>query len=263
MDASVTTCQRREQTQHIMAMNFSKRQRRALGRNYRLHRNRLANSNLVGKWPQLGRWLEHFDLVAVDHGVFRLAYLNLHEIAPGVWRSAQPSPRDIRRLAKRGLRTVINLRGPRDCGSYRLEKQACETYGVRLINFQIGSRAVPKPHQIHEANALFASIEYPVLMHCKSGADRAGLMSALYLLLREGRPLDDAARQLSLRYGHFKQADTGMLDHFLESYRAQTADTSMAFLDWVDQRYQPKDVARSFKPEGVTNFLVNRLLRRE
>jgi protein tyrosine/serine phosphatase len=246
-----------------MATNFAKRQRRLVGRSYRRYRNRVVNTETISARPRLGRFFEHFDLVAVDHGIFRFAYLNLHEIAPGVWRSAQPGPRDIRRLAKRGLRTVVNLRGKRDCGSYRLEQQVCEKYGVRLVNFKMGSRAVPKPQQIHAAAALFEEIEYPVLIHCKSGADRAGLMAALYLLLREGRPLNEATRQLSLRYGHFKQADTGVLDHFFESYRRQTRAEPMEFMRWVDERYRPKQVAKEFKPGGVTNFLVNRLLKRE
>jgi protein tyrosine/serine phosphatase len=38
-----------------------------------------------------------------------------------------------------------------------------------------------------------------MLIHRKSGADRAGLMSALYLDLKEGVPMAQAKRQLSLR----------------------------------------------------------------
>lgn len=230
---------------------------------YRLYRNRFAGTAMVGKRPELGRFLDHFDLLAVDHGVFRFAYLNLHEVAPGVWRSAQPGPRDIRHLAKRGLKTVINLRGVRDCGSYRLEVQACERYGVNLINFKMGSRAAPKRKIVRRAASLFENIEYPVLIHCKSGADRAGIMSALYLLLHENRPLDEARRQLSLRYGHFKQADTGVLDYFFDCYKAETAGEPMEFMHWVRKRYTRRRVNRSFRAQGTTNFIVNRLLRRE
>jgi len=46
---------------------------------------------------------------------------------------------------------------------------------------------------------LFGTLEYPILMHCKSGADRVGLMSALYLHTRHGVPISEARRQLSLR----------------------------------------------------------------
>jgi len=246
-----------------MAVNFAKRQRRSLVTGYRRYRNQLVGSAFAAARPGLGRFLDYLDLMAVDHGIFRLAYLNLHSVAPGVWRSAQPGPRDIRRLRKRGLRTVINLRGPRDCGSYRLEKQACERYGIELIDFKLRSRGAPDPDVIREAVGLFQRINYPVLIHCKSGADRAGLMTALYLLVHEARPLDEATRQLGLRYGHFKQADTGILDHVFACYRADTAAEPIEFLRWVDERYSPDQVTKSFRATGFTNFVVNRLLKRE
>jgi protein tyrosine phosphatase (PTP) superfamily phosphohydrolase (DUF442 family) len=246
-----------------MAMNFAKRHRRSVVTVYRRYRNRVAGREGARVRPQFARFLEHFDLLVIDHGIFRRAYLNFHEVAPGVWRSAQPGPRDIRRLSKRGLRTVINLRGIRDCGSFRLEQQACEKYRIRLINFKMRSRGVPERQTIHDLAALFRNIEYPVLIHCKSGADRAGLMSALYLLVHEGRPLDEAIRQLSLRYGHFKQADTGVLDHFLECYRADAARAPMHFMTWAETHYDPVAVRASFKPRGAMNVLVNGLLKRE
>ena len=43
----------------------------------------------------------------------------------------------------------------------------------------------------------------PLLIHCKSGADRAGLVSALYQYALAGAPAAEADRQLSLAYGHF------------------------------------------------------------
>ena len=68
------------------------------------------------------------------------------------------------------------------------------------------------------AKDLFESIEYPALMHCKSGADRAGLMSVLYKLLREKVPFEQAVEQLSLKYLHVKHGKTGMLDAFFQAY---------------------------------------------
>lgn len=244
-------------------MKFAQRPRRALMSGYRTYRNRLTGVGAPGTRPRMERVMEKIDLFAVDHGIFRLAYLNLHEIAPGVWRSAQPGPRDIRKLAKRGIRTVVNLRGARDCGSYRLEQRSCARYGVDLINFKMRSRGVPRPDTIRAAAALFEQIRYPALFHCKSGADRAGIMAALYLLLHEGRHVEEAARQLSLRYGHFRQADTGVLDHFLEAYRVENARAPIGFQMWAEERYDPDAVTRGFKAGGITNFIVNRVLKRE
>jgi len=246
-----------------LAMKFARRQRRAFASSYRKLRNRAPVPGDAGNGVRLARFFEHLDLWAVDHGIFRFAYLNLHEVAPGVWRSAQPGPRDIRRLAKRGVRTIINLRGERDCGSYRLEQEACRRHGVQLVDFKMRSRGVPKKETIHQAAALFERVRYPVLIHCKSGADRAGMMGALYLLLREGRPVEDAMRQLSLKYGHFKQADTGVLDHFFASYRAANARQPIDFMTWVNEKYDPGEVAATFRARGITNFIVNRLLKRE
>jgi uncharacterized protein (TIGR01244 family) len=220
-----------------------------------------------GSPPWLGRsadkLLEHFDLIMVDHGVFRLVYANRHAVAGAVWRSAQPSPGDIARLARRGIRTIVNLRGDRDCGSYRLEKAACERHGIKLIDFPAKSREAPPRAFFHEAKALFEGVEYPMLMHCKSGADRAGLMSVLYLILAEDRPVEDALRQLSLRYGHIKQAETGVLDSIFAAYIEHNRRMPIAFLDWIDAFYDPKLLKAKFVSRSWGNLLVNGVLRRE
>lgn len=102
-----------------------------------------------------------------------------------------------------------------------------------------------------------------MLMHCKSGADRAGLVSVLFAHLKLGMPIAQAKSQLSLRFGHIRQADTGILDHFFETYLAYNAVTPIAFMDWVEQVYNPDDVVRSFSANGWANRLVDSILRRE
>jgi protein tyrosine phosphatase (PTP) superfamily phosphohydrolase (DUF442 family) len=207
--------------------------------------------------------LDYFDLFFMDHHVFRAIYANRHQIAPGVWRSAQPSPRQIARLAQKGIKTIVNLRGERDCGSYRLQVEACRRHGIRLINFQLQSRMVPTATVVRQAQDLFREIEYPALFHCKSGADRAGLMSAFLLYLKEGKPLREAIRQLSLKYGHFKQSETGVLDYFFERYMAESHAEPMTFFEWLETRYDPWEIKRDFKSSGWANLIVNRALQRE
>jgi protein tyrosine phosphatase (PTP) superfamily phosphohydrolase (DUF442 family) len=207
--------------------------------------------------------LERFDLALVDHGIFRFLYPNRHAVAARAWRSSQPAPHEIALFARRGIRTVINLRGYRDCGSYRLERAACLRHGIELIDFPARSRAAPDPAFFHKAKALFEGVEYPIVMHCKSGADRVGLMSVLYLILAEGRPAEEARRQLSLRYGHIAEADTGILDAVIDSYIAYNSRTPVAFLDWVDTVYDPRALKARFAARTWGNVLVNGILRRE
>jgi protein tyrosine/serine phosphatase len=212
---------------------------------------------------RLGPTAAYFDLLLVDHGIFRLVYTNCHKISDKAWRSAQPTPRQLRQFAKAGIRTIVNLRGPRDCGSYWLEQEACARNGLKLVNFQMRSRAAPTPAELRNAKQLFTELEYPILMHCKSGADRVGLMSVLYRFLHEGVPLKEAKNELSLRYGHFRQADTGILDYFFEKYLEDSARRPMEFFEWVNTAYDPVELKRTFKSKGWANRLVDSVLQHE
>lgn len=212
---------------------------------------------------RLGRPAAYAELMISDHGLFRIFYLNRHRISRDAWRAAQPAPRDIRRFAREGARTIVNLRGPRDCSSYALEKEACDRYGLKLVDYRVRSRAAPSLDEIRGAKELFESLEYPIVLHCKSGADRAGLMSALFMHFHEGRPIAEAKQQLSLRYGHVSQAETGVLDYFFERYLAYNESRPIDFLEWVETVYDPAEVKGTFRAKGWANRLVDSILRRE
>lgn len=211
----------------------------------------------------LGKPVNFADMLFIDHGLFRLVYLNRHRLGAQAWRAAQPAPHNIRHFAEGGIRTIINLRGPRDCGSYRLEREACAETEIALVDFPIGSRQAPEQATIRAAVLLFDRVAYPMLMHCKSGADRAGLMSVLYLHLREGVPVDDALSQLSLRFGHVRSADTGILDAFFESYIRFNRTTPVPFLEWVERYYDPIELKRAFVAGGWSSWVLGRVLGRE
>lgn len=207
--------------------------------------------------------MTYLDMLLVDHGIFRLLYLNKHRLSDKAWRSAQPAPFQLRRAARRGVRTIVNLRGERMCGSYFLERQVCDELGLKLVNFVVRSRAAPSRAELHGARELFNSVEYPMLLHCKSGADRAGLMSALYRMEVDGWPVERARGELSIRYGHFRQADTGILDAFFERYLADNARDPMPFWRWVDEVYDADELKRTYHAAGWANRLVNGILKRE
>ena len=222
----------------------------------------------LNRWRRpLSGWRERLwawaDMIFLDHGFLRWVYLNLHRISPRAWRAAQPSPGQIGRLARRGIRTVVNLRGGQSYGSLPLEIEACARHGVAFETFVLRSRAVPAPEDILAAKALFERIEYPVLFHCKSGADRAGMMSALFVALAEGRPAAEARRQLSWRYGHVSSGKTGVLDALFDAYAADNPAEEQSFLEWSQTRYDRDAVMTGYVSRGWGNFLTEMLLRRE
>jgi hypothetical protein len=87
-------------------------------------------------------------------------------------------------------------------------------------------------------------------------------MSALYRISK-GVPLAEAKNELSLRFGHFRQADTGILDHFFDSYLEYNRRQPTPFFEWVENVYDPDELKRSFHAKGWANRLVNDILRRE
>jgi len=215
-----------------------------------------------------GRARARRELIWGDHGFLRARFSNLHQISPEMWRSNQPSPRQVLAHAReRGIRTILNLRGTTTKGYYLLEKEACQQAGIELVDFQVFSRDPPTRETIFAARDLFERIEYPALMHCKSGADRAGVMAVLYKLLRERVPYEEAAEQLSGKYLHVRQGKTGVLDAFIESYAAYNAGRPRGqwkpFLDWVAEDYDRPAVKEAFARKLGRGLQLDALLGRE
>ncbi len=187
----------------------------------------------------------HFQLM--DHAFLRVLWTNLAEIAPDVWRSNQPSPKRLERYKQMGIKTVLSLRGDTSSSHYLFEKEACEKLGLTLHVATLFARKAPRRRNLLELLDMFETIERPFVMHCKSGADRAGLASALYLIHIEGQPVDVAAKQLSWRFYHLKNAPTGILDHMLDIYAEDTKLSPMPIREWIQTRYKARKLTASFE----------------
>lgn len=187
----------------------------------------------------------HFHLM--DHAFLRAFWSNMGQVAPGVWRSNQPSARRLRRYARMGIRSIISLRGDGMPSYHLFEAEACKKLGIDLHFASIRARAPTRREKLLHLLDLFETVEKPFLVHCKSGADRAGLASALYLMHVEGRPVEEARKELSLRYLHLKNDSTGILDYFLDAYAADNAETPMPIRRWIETRYDRKALKTAFR----------------
>lgn len=210
-----------------------------------------------------GRLGALFDMTWRDHAILRVWWTNAHWISDEMMRTNQPWPFQVRRWARQGIKTIVNLRGGFRESFYLLEREACEKSGIKLDHLTVTSRSAPTKQQIRDAKALFERIQYPALMHCKSGADRAGLMSVLYLHFRKGEPIEKARRMLSLRYGHVRQGKTGVLDHVFDTYVEHAKTSGLSFMDWVETVYDPDKVKADFHETWWANVLVDKILMRE
>ncbi|MCH8553484.1 MAG: tyrosine-protein phosphatase [Natronospirillum sp.] len=205
-------------------------------------------------------WLE---LLVVDHGFLRAIYNTPEEVVSGIWRSNQPSPWRLKKLANRGFKTVISLRGQGTDGPWLLEKEACERYGLTLHSIRMKSNRAPRAPRLLRLHHILETCDKPVLIHCKSGADRSGLAAAVCLLRESPDNMERAKDHLSIRYLHSRTARTGVLDAFLREYEAFYARQPVPFMEWVEQHYQRIALIKSFRPKGFSSWVVDKVLRRE
>ncbi|MGE5472347.1 MAG: tyrosine-protein phosphatase [Bacteroidota bacterium] len=130
---------------------------------------------------------------------------NFHEVEPGLYyRSAQMTPDDLdATIRQHGIRSVLNLRG-KNIGTpwYDKEIGALAGTGVTHLDYAISAREPVSPKRIAEIQALIDGAPKPILVHCWDGADRTGLVTAVYRLSR-GADAGTAGQELSIRYGHF------------------------------------------------------------
>ncbi len=210
-----------------------------------------------------GRALAWADSLLVDHAILRVAWSNFGVVAPGrLYRSNHPTPGRLAMLARRyGLRTLINLRGRCGNGSDALSRAQAARLGLRFVDAPLSSGRAPLREEVLVlADALLGSPE-PLLVHCKSGADRAGFAAAVFLILH-GRGVAEAKCQLSLRFGHWHRSRAGVLDAFLDVF-AQEAEGRTDFLDWLRGDYDPAALGSQFNSSHFADFVTRRVLARE
>jgi len=211
-----------------------------------------------------GRLRTTLDHLWNDHAYLRLGFSNAHWISDELVRTNQPWPFQLKAWAAKGVRTVINLRGGMATSFRALEADACARLGLELVDFVIASRDVPTREQVLGARRLFETVRYPALMHCKSGADRAGIMAVFYEHFRRGRTIREALAQLSPRYLHVRAGLTGVLDYIFERYLAEGEANGLSFAQWVESpAYDPAAIKADFRAGWWGTVLSERLIRRE
>lgn len=163
-------------------------------------------------------------LLAPAFGVFgyQQANGNIHEVAPDLYRSAQLDGDTLQALINdKNIRTIVNLRGAHPNERwYAMEHSIAEGNGIDYVPLSISSQSEPDMATMMRLATILRNAPKPILVHCRGGADRAGLASAIYQLVEGGRDVDEAARQLSVAYGHFPWlgSRSGAMDRAFQSF---------------------------------------------
>lgn len=116
---------------------------------------------------------------------------NLHKVADGVYRSAQPTAEGMTNLKALGIKTIVNLR------SFHTDKDEIGTNGFSSETITMKAWHPERDEAVRFLKIVNDPARRPVLFHCLHGADRTGTMCALYRIAVQGWTRDEAVREMT------------------------------------------------------------------
>ena len=160
-------------------------------------------------------------LPASYFGLYMKVQGNFHPITHGeAYRSAQLDRDKLEHyIEKYAIKSILNLRGKKPTASWYVEEiQVAENYNVAHYNIRLSASREPTSMEVQQLIDIFMHVPRPVLIHCKGGSDRSGLVAAMWKVIVDKEPKSEARKQLSILYGHFPIGKTSAMDHFFQHW---------------------------------------------
>jgi protein tyrosine phosphatase (PTP) superfamily phosphohydrolase (DUF442 family) len=173
---------------------------------------------------------------------------NLGIVDPGkVIRAAQPTARLGQIIEEHHLASILNLRGGSFKDSwYAAEVRTAEAAGVAFYDLPLNATRRPTRRELLQLIDTLDRCTYPLLIHCKAGADRTGLASAIYLMTHCGETPRQALRSFTFYHSHVPLFGPEHLHEPLDEYAAwldqkKLEHTPQRFRTWVKTEYRSPD----------------------
>jgi len=138
-----------------------------------------------------------------DHGWIRAIYDNYFMVDEKLHRSSHPSYSTLKKAASLGVTQVISLRHPGKISYQLLEEIWTDRLGLKFISYSMSASDISDPSTYLNILGQINNNKGKTLIHCKSGADRSGLVSALYLLNQSVPQIQKSLQMLNWKFGHF------------------------------------------------------------
>jgi len=154
-------------------------------------------------------------------GVYMPVQGNFHPITVGeAYRSAKLDRGKLEYYVKKyNIKSIVNLIGedPRKPW-YSEEIQVSAEQNIKHYDISLSATREPTKEEARKLVEIFRTAPRPVLIHCKGGSDRSGLVAAMWKVVVDKEPKSEARKQLSIVYGHFPFGKTSAMDHFFEHW---------------------------------------------
>lgn len=140
---------------------------------------------------------------------------NFHKVNDNLYRGAQPKKGGLKRLAQLGIKTILNIREGNELA--RSEETEARTEGLRYFNIPLKRTGRPADEQIERVLAVLNKAEnQPVFVHCQMGADRTGMVIAIYRITHDGWTSERAKAEAN-KYG-MHPWEVGMKNYIHDFY---------------------------------------------
>lgn len=143
--------------------------------------------------------------VLVIYILHTIYHANFRAVVEGqAYRSGQMGADQLARTIERyGIKSILNLRGENPTTSwYQAEIEMSKKLNVVHYDRSLSSGEDMTLEQMDDLVVLLRQAPKPALIHCLGGADRSGLVSALYRLAINDQEPKEADDELSIWYGH-------------------------------------------------------------
>jgi protein tyrosine/serine phosphatase len=155
----------------------------------------------------------------------RKGLTNLHEVTPTLYRGAQPTAVGMRQLKAMGVKTVVNLR------SFNSDRDELGDTGLGYEHIYMKAWHPEREDIIRFLRITTDKNRTPVFVHCQHGADRTGLMCAIYRVAVCNWTKEEAIREMTQGgFGHhtiWKNLIKFIEDLDIEGIKKQAEITTM------------------------------------
>ncbi len=116
---------------------------------------------------------------------------NFFKVSDDLYRGAQPTAEGFRELEKMGVKTVVNLR------SFHSDRDEIGDTPLGYEHIWAKAWNAEDEDVVKFLKVVTDKSKTPVFVHCQHGADRTGMMVAVYRIIVQGRTKDAAVREMT------------------------------------------------------------------
>jgi len=159
-------------------------------------------------------------LIAILIFIYMYIYGNFHKIDNNAYRSAQLFFFNMPYyIEKYNIKSIINLRGGQGKWFYKYETKISKEYNITHYDYNLSPTKMLSLNDMNKLVNIIKKAPKPILIHCKAGADRTSLVTALYLYNKH--KYKKAEEAFSIKYLHFPWfgSKTNMMDESFKLYK--------------------------------------------